>query len=96
MYYLECVRGGDGSAVSFLLTALHLQRLGEYELARDAFAQGVLQHRDDAQLLQAWGLFESKHGCSRRALLLLKRAVSLDSSLGKVLRWRRFRQRRIR
>lgn len=40
--------------------------------------------------MQAWGLFESKHGHLERALRLLRRAVVLDESLVSVLRWSRF------
>lgn len=80
------------SGRSFLLLALHLQRINEFDLARSAFAEGVVLHRTDARLMQAWGLFESKHGRLDRAKRLLKRAVSLDESLSAVLRWKMFRE----
>ena len=80
-----------GSARSFLLAALLYSRAGEAQLARATFAEGILRHRDDAQLMQAWGLFESKQDQPRRAFQLVKRAVALDPSLAGVLQWRRFR-----
>lgn len=80
-----------GSARSFLLAALCYQRVGRIEDARATFSTGIRYNRDDAKLMQAWGLFESKHGELGRAVRLLKRAVTLDPSLHSVLRWRRFR-----
>ena len=81
----------QGVGRAFLLLALTQQRLGEIELARQAFSTGIALHRTDARLMQAWGLFESKHGSMSRALRLLRRAVALDPSLSSVLRWKIFR-----
>lgn len=81
-----------GSSRSFLLAALLLTKVGLVEDARACFATGIYIHRDDAKLMQAWGLFESKHGLWRRSVRLLKRAVDLDPSLYKVLTWSRFRE----
>ena len=84
---------GDEQSVgrAFLLLALTQQRRGETELARRAFQRGIALHRTDARLMQAWGLFESKHGSMSRALRLLRRAVALDPSLSPVLEWHIFR-----
>ena len=81
---------GFRSSRSYLLSALLHSRLGQLEEARQSFSEGVLMHRTDAKLIQAWGLFESKQGRLRRAMLLLRRAVALDESLDGVLRWRKF------
>ena len=91
-YGLAMERPEWQSPRTFLLAALLHSRLGHPEQARAAFAEGVLHHRNDAKLMQAWGLFESKQGELRRAVRLLKRAVTLDSSLHKVLEWRMFRE----
>ena len=65
--------------------------MGLEDEARQCFSAGVVAHRNDATLLQAWGLFESKNGALTRAVRLLHRAVILDPSLEKVLSWSRFR-----
>ena len=57
---------------------------------RAAFSEGVKRDRGYARLLQAWGLFESKHGKPATALALVEHAVRLDPSLGAILRWERF------
>lgn len=80
-----------GSPRSFLLAALLMSRCGRVTDARQYFSSGVVTHRTDAQLLQAWGLFESKQDVSGRAVRLLRRAVKLDPSLEPVLSWSRFR-----
>lgn len=89
--YELALKPGLGSGRSYLLAALHLVRINRYTEARDCFAEGILRNREDAKLMQAWGLFESKHGTMRRARKLLERAVVLDDSLSGVLRWSRFR-----
>jgi hypothetical protein len=90
-YQIATSQPGLGSGRSYLLAALHkANKLGEYDGARATFADGIMRHRTDAKLMQAWGLFESKHGEFRRAMVLLRRAVKLDASLAGVLRWRRF------
>ena len=89
--YEKALEPGLGSGRSYLLAALHLVRVGRYSDARDCFGEGILHNREDAKLMQAWGLFESKHGTMRRARKLLERAVVLDDSLSGVLRWSRFR-----
>jgi tetratricopeptide (TPR) repeat protein len=81
-----------GSPQGYLVLALLLAKQGDFEEARSTFSSGVLAHRTNAGLLQAWGLFESKYGAQRRALMLLRRAVQLDPSKAPVLRWRRFRE----
>lgn len=80
-----------GSSRSFLCAALLFSKVGLEDDARECFSAGVVAHRNDATLLQAWGLFESKCGALSRATRLLQRAVVLDPSLHKVLSWSRFR-----
>ena len=80
------------SGRTFLLLALQLQRMSEFELARVAFSEGIVHFKSDAKLMQAWGLFESKQGNMDRAKRLLHRAVALDPSLAAVLRWKLFRE----
>ena len=45
----------------------------------------------DAKLLQAWALFESKHGNMDRAVRLLQRAAKVDRAAIGALRWKVFR-----
>lgn len=80
-----------GSSRSYLLQALFQQRFGSEHTARYTFQTGIAAHPHDASLMQAWGLFESKHGQLNRAIRLLKRAVTLDPELSPVLSWRPFR-----
>ena len=80
-----------GSSSSFLTAALfYSNRLGEADSARTIFREGIAKHPSDAKLMQAWGLFESKHGELHRAVRLLRRSVVLDPGLEAVLRWQRF------
>jgi len=80
-----------GAGHASLLLALHLRRMGESaDRVRAAFSEGVKRDRGYARLLQAWGLFESKHGKPATALALVEHAVRLDPSLGAILRWERF------
>jgi hypothetical protein len=88
-YEISCQEYGTGQ--SFLLAALHHRRMDHIDQARASFSEGILRNRDDARLMQAWGLFESKFGHMDRAVRLLRRAVDLDPSLYRVLSWRRFR-----
>lgn len=65
---------------------------GDPAVCREGCQQPALASRkEDAQLLQAWGLFESKHGDLHFAHTLLEAAVGLDRNLAGVLRWRMFR-----
>ena len=89
-YELAISRWGSGR--SFLLAALLQSRLGLEEQTRETFRRGICLHPKDASLIQAWGLFESKHGEVQRALRLVRRAVVLDPGLSGVLRWRLFRE----
>lgn len=81
-----------GSGRSFLLSALLQSRLGLVEDCRRTFIKGNVHHPTDASLIQAWGLFESKQGELRRALWLLRRAVTLNPELSGVLRWKIFEE----
>ena len=92
VYYSTAAEHGQLSQ-SHLLLVLHLQRCGApMELTREAFRRAVLFDPDGYQLVQAWALFESKHGNMKRAVHLLRRAAEIDSSAIGALRWRRFRE----
>jgi hypothetical protein len=92
-----------------MLKALLQQRVGSLREARKTFQAGwrawkrkVLAGakftdkdiREEARLLQAWGLYESKHGTIDVATFLVQTAVSLDSTLSRVLDWKMFRDHR--
>ena len=74
-----------------------MQRHGEdagmvtNDMVAATFRNGIANNRDDFQLVQAWALYESKHGNMRRAVKLLQRAVSLDHSALGTLQWQRFK-----
>ncbi|CAM9701644.1 unnamed protein product [Chrysoparadoxa australica] len=82
---------GCALAQNYLLLALLEQKSGRVEAARTAFREGVTRCPTQAKLVQAWALFESKHGPMKRALALAKRCVELDKSLAGILRWKMFR-----
>lgn len=75
---------------TFLLKALLLQREGRWEAARGVFREGNRRFPTDGQLLQAWGLMESRMGDAMVAVRLLRRCVVVDDSLAPVLNWKRF------
>ena len=77
---------------SHLLLVLHMQRCGAPKThTRDAFRCGLLSDPDDATLLQAWALYESKLDNMHRAVHLLRRAVRVDRSAIGALRWKKFK-----
>ena len=80
-YELAISRWGSGR--SFLLAALLQSRLGLEEQTRETFRRGICLHPKDASLIQAWGLFESKHGEVQRAL----RGVKLSERTPLRLLW---------
>ena len=76
-YYTTAAEHGHTSR-SHLLLVLHLQRCGAGQTqTRDAFRQAVVNDRSNHQLLQAWALYESKHGNMHRAVHLLRRAAEM-------------------
>lgn len=88
-------------AQTYLLLALHCQRMGDIEAARSAFREGAERFEADAQsrgcedcrshaskLYVSWGLLESKQSNLELAWLLLAKAVRLDRSNVPVLRWK--------
>lgn len=90
-------------AVSTLLLALHMQRSADVKKTRavflDFFAR-VAQSEDgadadectcSAKVLQAYALFEMKHGQRRKSLEIIKLAVRMDPDLKPVLKWKQFR-----
>ena len=89
-YFSTAAQHGNTSR-SHLLLVLHLQRCGATpDTTRDAFRQAVMFDRSDHRLLQAWALYESKHGNMHRAVHLLRRAAEIDHSALGALRWKRF------
>ena len=85
---------------SFLLLSLHHQRCGSKTKAREAFRAGLalrngesgLPTAEEARLLTAWALLESKSGNMHTAVLLLRRASHVEREPSTVLSWRRFRE----
>lgn len=78
-------------AKTYLLLALHLQRIGDIDGARSAFREGAERFEADAeqrgcehcrseaaQLYLSWGLLESKQDKFEFAWLLVTKAVQLD------------------
>lgn len=101
-------RGGDCDqcaqlAVSTLLLALHLQRMGDVKAARVTFlrffrrvaaTEGEEELRRcacSAKVLQAYALFEMKNGHAAKSLGIIRRAVRMDEELRPVLEWKQFR-----
>lgn len=90
-------------AVSTLLLALLLQRMGDIKGTRSVFlnffrviqANEGLEEIDNcacsAKVLQAFALFEMKRGNSKKSYELVNKAVTMDKSLERVLRWKQFR-----
>lgn len=88
-------------AVTTLLLALLLQRLGDFEETRSVFLHffriSILNQEDgkecacSAKVLQAYALFEMKRGNPLKSLELVKRAIQFDKSLAPVLQWKQFR-----
>jgi hypothetical protein len=89
-------------AVTTLLLALLLQRLGDVKQTRSVFLNffriAVVESAEDeecacsAKVLQAYALFEMKQGHSLKSLDIVCKAVKLDPSLAPVLRWKQFRE----
>ena len=88
-------------AVSTLLLALLLQRMGDIKGTRSVFLNffRVIQANEDdiencacsAKVLQAFALFEMKRGNSIKSYKLVNKAVTMDKSLERVLKWKQFR-----
>lgn len=87
-------------AVTTLLLALLLQRMGDRKGTRSVFLNffriAVLDNGEtecacSAKVLQAFALFEMKQGNARKSLELAKRAIEFDHSLAPVLQWKQFR-----
>jgi len=90
-FYTTAVKHGHDSR-SHLLLALHMQRCGApSDETREAFRRAVAFDRDNAKLLQAWALYESKAGNMHAAVHLLRRAAQVDRSAMGALRWQIFR-----
>jgi tetratricopeptide (TPR) repeat protein len=88
-------------AVTTLLLALLMQRMGDAKKTRSVFLNffriAVLDAGPDeecacsAKVLQAYALFEMKQGNALKSLELVHKAVQLDPSLQPVLQWKQFR-----
>jgi hypothetical protein len=88
-------------AVTTLLLALLMQRMGDAKKTRSVFLNffriAVLDAGPDeecacsAKVLQAYALFEMKQGNALKSLELVHRAVQLDPTLQPVLQWKQFR-----
>lgn len=91
-------------AVTTLLLALHLQRMGNIRKARSVFlnffriavVENDHEHEEcacSAKVLGAYALFEMKQGNSIKSLEIAKRAVQFDpTNMAPVLQWRQFRE----
>lgn len=88
-------------AISTLLLALHMQRIGDTKATRAVFLnffRRVAQEMDEehkcscsAKVLQAYALFEMKCGHPTKSLEIIQRAVKMDETLSTVLKWKQFR-----
>jgi hypothetical protein len=88
-------------AVTTLLLALLMQRMGDAKKTRSVFLNffriAVLDADPDeecacsAKVLQAYALFEMKQGNALKSLELVHKAVHLDPTLQPVLQWKQFR-----
>jgi hypothetical protein len=88
-------------AVTTLLLALLMQRMGDAKKTRSVFLNffriAVLDAGPDeecacsAKVLQAYALFEMKQGNALKSLELVHKAVQLDPTLQPVLQWKLFR-----
>jgi hypothetical protein len=87
-------------AVTTLLLALLMQRMGDVKKTRSVFVHffrvAVLDSDDtecacSAKVLQAYALFEMKQGNALKSLEIVHMAVALDPTLQPVLRWKLFR-----
>ena len=89
-------------AVTTLLLALLMQRIGDAKKTRSVFLNffriAVLENDEDtecacsAKVLQAYALFEMKQGNALKSLEIVRRAVQLDPVLRPVLNWKQFRE----
>jgi hypothetical protein len=88
-------------AVTTLLLALLLQRMGDNKRTRSVFLNffrmavvekdGETECACSAKVLQAFALFEMKQGNAQKSLELVNRAIQFDPSLAPVLQWKQFR-----
>lgn len=96
-------------AVSTLLLALLLQRMGDIKGTRSVFLNffRVIQADEEnnegdedcacsAKVLQAFALFEMKCGNSMKSFELIKKAINMDKSLERILKWKQFRDASIK
>lgn len=104
----ELMSEEDGScnnaqlAVSTLLLALLLQRMGDIKGTRSVFLNFfrtvVVKNSDEdiecacsAKVLQAYALFELRRGHAKKSLEIVREAVKMDRELAPVLKWKQFR-----
>jgi len=89
-------------AVTTLLLALHLQRMGDLRSTRMVFHRffrlAVAERNEgeecacSAKVLGAYALFEMKQGNGKKAVWLAETATSFDNDLKKILQWKQFRE----
>lgn len=87
-FFLRAIVVDPSRSHTYFLYALQVQRR-DPQLARELFFLGIRENPQDAKLLHAWGLFESKQGQKERAQKLLRRSIFLEPKLAPVLRWKR-------
>lgn len=88
-------------AVTTLLLALLMQRMGDAKKARSVFLNffriAILDSDEDeecacsAKVLQAYALFEMKQGNALKSYEIVTKAVEFDPTLQPVLQWKQFR-----
>ena len=90
-------------AVTTLLLALHMQRMGDLKKTRSVFLsffrEVVVKQEEDghskcacsAKVLGAFALFEMKRGNAKKAFEIAREAVKFDPALKPVLNWKQFR-----
>lgn len=85
--YLRAIATDPYDPRPYLLFALRAQKRDD-ALARELFRAGVEADRMHANILQAWGLFESKAGNLELAQKLIRRSVLLNPGFAPVLKWK--------
>lgn len=88
-------------AVTTLLLALLMQRMGDRKATRAVFLNffriAVLNNEEtecacSAKVLCAYALFEMKQGNAQKSLELVHSAIKFDNTLAPVLQWKQFRE----
>mmetsp|Transcript_3532 Transcript_3532/g.9138 ORF Transcript_3532/g.9138 Transcript_3532/m.9138 type:complete len:201 (-) Transcript_3532:1720-2322(-) len=88
--YAKLLSIADPHPRSYLLKALHDVRMGRWEEARGTYRAGNRRYPADPQLLQGWGLLESRLGRMDVAARLLTRCIAVDEAHSPLQRWKMF------